>query len=81
MISVHPSSVSEAAGSAIFLARRLRHWVVGSVDMHEVQGSMGDRRATVTTPWGRYCMRERRAAGPYDARRDRGMDSMTCPDG
>lgn len=53
----------------------------GSVAIQETQGSMGERRATVTTPWGRYCMRERRSAGPYDARRDKGMDSVTCPDG
>lgn len=53
----------------------------GSAAIQETQGSMGERRATVTTPWGRYCMRERRPAGPYDARRDRGMDSVTCPDG
>lgn len=54
---------------------------VGRVAIQETKGSMGERRATVTTPWGRYCMRERRPSGPYDARRDRGMDSVTCPDG
>lgn len=53
----------------------------GSVAVQEAQGPMGERRATVTTPWGRYCMRERRSAGPYDARRDRGMDTVTCPGG
>lgn len=53
----------------------------GRVAIQETRGAAGERRATVTTPWGRYCMRERRSAGPYDATRDRGMDSVTCPDG
>ena len=53
----------------------------GRVAIQETRGAMGERRATVITPWGRYCMRERRAAGPYDAGRDRGMDSVTCPEG
>jgi len=53
----------------------------GGWEMHETQDALNGRRATVTTPWGRYCMRERRSAGPYDARRDRGMDAVTCADG
>jgi hypothetical protein len=52
----------------------------GGVAIQETRGPTGQWRATVTTPWGRYCMRERRSAGPYDARRDRGMDAVTCTD-
>lgn len=59
--------------------RRAGEAMGGGVVIQETQSLSGERRATVTTPWGRYCMRERRSAGSPDLRRDRGMEAVTCP--